>query len=631
MAHFFSTRTLPVLGIAALWSLGSGVGQAQTIGAIQGTSHVSTFANTAVANIAGIVTAVDANGFWMQDAGDGNDLTSDGIYVFRGSAGSKPLVGDDVRVSGRVQEFRPNGANNLTMTQISATAANAGSWTAVSAGNALPAARVIGAGFLPPSVIAPQTGNIETAPGYVLQPSLYSADFYESLEGMRVSVPSAVAVSPTSSFREISLLATASLGLPGTIASPRGGVVVAPGQFNGQRIMIDDKLVATPSVHVGAQVSGVVGVMDYNFGNYKLNLTQSASVLSNTLVRETAAIAAGRFGIATYNVENLGGDATPERMTAIAAQIRNTLGTPQIVALEEVQDNNGATNNGTVASDVTLGRLTAELNAQTGRHYQYVVVNPVNNTDGGAPGGNIRQAILYDTGRVSFAGVVGGSLESVVATASPTGHIQLSVDAGRIDPANAAFDDSRKPLVSQFTADGQQLIVVANHFNSKSGDQPLYGWNQPPTLVSAAQRLAQAQAVGSFVQGLLAIDAAANIVVVGDFNDFQFAGTLQPLLDAGLVNMTSTLPEGERYTYNFEGNLQALDHIFVSPNLLAKGDLAYDIVHANAEFFDQLSDHDPLLLTMNLAAVPEPETLAMLLSGLVLVGLRVRRRTPARR
>jgi predicted extracellular nuclease len=626
MEHVFRPRILSALIAAALASLGAGVAQAQSIGTIQGTGHVSTFANTAVSNITGIVTAVDPRGFWIQDGGDGNALTSDGIYVFR-NAGSKPLVGDQVRVTGLVQEFRPNGANNLTMTQIRATAAGE-SWTAISSGNALPAAKAIGPGFLPPSAFAPQIGNIETAPGYVLNPAQYSADFYESLEGMRVSVDSAVAVSPTTGNGEISLLATGSVGQPGTVAGARGGVVVGPGRFNSQRLMIDDKVRAVPSVHMGAQVSGVVGVLDYTFGNYKIAITEAATVLSNPLVRETATIPAGRFGIATYNVENLGGDADPARMTAIASQIKNTLGAPHIVALEEVQDSNGTANDGTVSATTTLNRLTAELNAQTGRNYQYVSVDPQNNTDGGAPGGNIRQAILYDTGRVSFAGVMGGALDSVVATASPTGHVQLNLGAGRIDPTNAAFIDSRKPLVSEFTADGQQLIVIANHFNSKSGDQPLYGWNQPPTLVSEAQRLAQAQVVGSFVAGLLAIDPDVFIAVVGDFNDFQFAGSLQPLLDAGLVNMTSLLPENERYTYNFDGNLQALDHIFVSPGLLAKGDLHYDIVHANAEFFDQLSDHDPLLLTMNLAPVPEPETIAMLLSGLVLVGLRARRRRP---
>ncbi|MFO1190622.1 MAG: endonuclease/exonuclease/phosphatase family protein [Rhodoferax sp.] len=619
MQHF---QTFHRTALAAALALAFAAGaQAQTIGALQGSSHLSTFANMAVANIAGIVTAVESSGFWIQDAGDGNALTSDGIYVFR-SSGSKPLVGDDVRVSGTLKEFRPGGsAVNLTTTEIDAVS---GSWTRVSSGNALPAPVVIQAGFLPPSLIAPNVGNVETAAGYTLQPSQYAIDFYESLEGMRVSLPSAISVGPRNSFGEIPVVATAQIGAPGTITSPRGGVVIGPGQFNGQRIQLDDRLLATPSVHSGAELANIVGVMDYSFSNYKLNVTQAVSVVSNNLTREVAAIPEGKFAMASYNVENLGGDASAARITQIAAQIKNTLGAPHLISLQEVQDNNGATNNGVVAADVTLSRLAAELNAQTGRNYQFVTVNPVNNADGGQTGGNIRQAFLYDAARVTFSGVVGGALDAITAT-SVGGKIQLSLGAGRIDPTNTAFANSRKPLVTEFTVDGQKIIVVSNHFNSKGGDQPLFGPSQAPVLSSATQRLQQAQAVAAFVQSLLAIDANANIVVAGDLNDFQFADTLAPLAAAGLINLTNTLPAGERYTYNFEGNLQALDHMLVSPHLMNSASLVYDVVHANAEFSDQLSDHDPTLLTMSLAPVPEPETYALMLAGLAIIGARVRR------
>lgn len=606
--------------------------QAQLIGVLQGTSHQSTFANTRVDNIAGIVTAVSNTGFWMQDAGDGNDLTSDAIFVFRSSL-SKPAVGDAVQVTGQLQEFRPGGTggtNNLTTTQINAgSSAFTGfaTVTVLSTGNTLPAAKVIGPGFLPPSVIAPNVGNVETAAGYTLNPSQYAMDFYESLEGMRVSIPSAVSVGPRNGFGEIPVIASAQVGMAGVITAPRGGVVVGPGQFNGHRIQLDDTLLGTPAVHSGAQLQNIVGVLDYSFANYKLNVTQAVTVASNTLTRETATIGAGRVGVASYNVENLGGDATDARMQTIAGQIKNTLGAPHIISLQEVQDNNGATNNGTVASDITLGRLAAELNAQTGRNYQFVTVDPVNLADGGQPGGNIRQAFLYDTARVSLSTKpVGGALDAISATAGPGGTVQLNLGAGRIDPTNAAFANSRKPLVVEFTVDGHQIIVVSNHFNSKGGDQPLFGPNQAPVLSSATQRLAQAQAVGSFAAAVLGINPHANIIVAGDLNDFQFADTLAPLYAAGLINLTNTLPEGERYTYNFEGNLQALDHMFVSPNLVSKGALVYDIVHANAEFSDQLSDHDPTLLSFALAPVPEPEAFAMLLAGLGMVAMVVRRR-----
>lgn len=617
------------LALALALPLATGSAAAQSIGALQGSSHISPLVNTQVSNIAGIVTARDNNGFWIQDAGDGNVLTSDAVYVFNSTA-TKPLVGDSVLVGGRVQEFRPGGdATNLTLTEINASSAFAGSWSLLSSGNALPLAIQIGAGLLPPTAIAPLVGNVETAPGYVLRPQLYSMDFYESMEGMRVSLPSAIASGPTNaSSGETALYASAQAGAAGTFTSPRGGLVLGPGQFNGQRIIIDNRITASPSVNSGALLSGVTGVLDYTFNNYKLLLTEPATVVSNALAREAVTIAPGRFGLASYNVQNLGGNAAATRFTAIAGQIAGTLGAPHLISLQEIQDNNGATNDGTVAANVTLDTLKTALNTATGRSYAWVSVTPQNNTDGGQPGGNIRQAFMYDTSRVSFAGVVGGALQAVTATASASGQIVLNLGAGRIDPGNAAFANSRKPLVTEFTVDGQQIIVIANHFNSKGGDQPLYGPAQPPVNSSETQRLAQAQAVGSFVAGLLAINPHANIVVTGDLNDFQFASSLAPLAAAGLSNLSNTLPENERYTYAFEGNLQTLDHMWVSANLLAGGGAIYDVVHANAEFIDQVSDHDPILMTLAMvpAPVPEPQTVLLMMLGLCSVGMAARRR-----
>ena len=66
------------------------------------------------------MTAKRSNGFYMQDpTPDADDRTSDGILVFTSSAPTVN-VGDSVRVSGTVAEFRPGGASstNLTITEI---------------------------------------------------------------------------------------------------------------------------------------------------------------------------------------------------------------------------------------------------------------------------------------------------------------------------------------------------------------------------------------------------------------------------------------------------------------------------------------------------------------------------------
>jgi hypothetical protein len=106
------------------------------------------------------------------------------------------------------------------------------------------------------------------------------------------------------------------------------------------------------------------------------------------------------------------------------------------------------------------------------------------------------------------------------------------------------------------------------------------------------QRNQQATIVAGFVQQILAVDANANVVVLGDLNDFEFSPPLGILKAAGLTPLVETLPPDERYTYVFQGNSQVLDHIMASGALLAAG-AEYDVVHVNAEFAAQTSDHDP--------------------------------------
>jgi predicted extracellular nuclease len=81
--------------------------------------------------------------------------------------------------------------------------------------------------------------------------------------------------------------------------------------------------------------------------------------------------------------------------------------------------------------------------------------------------------------------------------------------------------------------------------------------------------------------------------VLGDLNDFEFSETLQILEGGGaLANLMDRLPKPERYSYVFEGNSQVLDQMLVSDKL-DKQNTSYDVVHVNAEFSDQASDHDP--------------------------------------
>jgi len=63
--------------------------------------------------------------------------------------------------------------------------------------------------------------------------------------------------------------------------------------------------------------------------------------------------------------------------------------------------------------------------------------------------------------------------------------------------------------------------------------------------------------------------------------------------------LIETLPPGERYTFVFDGNSQALDHILFSNSLINKP-FEFDVVHVNSEFALQASDHDPQVVRIRL-------------------------------
>ncbi|HIK06262.1 MAG TPA: hypothetical protein IGS40_16355 [Trichormus sp. M33_DOE_039] len=597
-----------------------------TVGAIrihdiQGAAHISPLLASAndrvgVINVPGIVTAIASNGFYLQDPSPDNDVsTSEGIFVFTGT--NSPLrtartIGEAILVSGTVSEFRPgNDQENLTITQIindsSVQILAVTPWTTAPTTTINPT--VISSDRTPPTAVINDDfttpGNVET--GGDFDPSVEGIDFYESLEGMVVQIPNPVAVSPTNNFGEIWVLANNGAGATGL--SSRGSITISAGDFNPERIQIDDTLTGTsPIVNTGTQLNNITGVVSYSFDNYEVLPTSPVTIANpSTLQREVTNLTStnpDQLTVASFNVENLD-PSDGERFVTIADIIINNLKSPDIINLVEIQDNNGAINNGVVDADVTLQTLINAIAAAGGPTYEFRQVNPANNQDGGEPGGNIRVGFLFNPNRVDFIDIPGGGATTDTTVNNVGGTPELSSSPGRILDTDLtdgdAFANSRKPLVGEFLFNGNKVFVIANHFNSKGGDQPLFGRFQSPTLSSEVQRLQQAQELKDFVEDILAVDPNANIVVAGDLNDFQFSAPLAVLESAGLTNLVNSLPVNERYSYNFEGNAQTLDHILVSNNLSTTAE--FDIVQVNSEFADQVSDHDPLVARFYLPVV----------------------------
>ncbi|MEM9784872.1 MAG: choice-of-anchor I family protein [Pseudomonadota bacterium] len=574
--------------------------QAVTIMEVQGADHRSPLEGAEV-TIEGVVTAIDAGeGFFIQDVnGDGDAATSDGIFIDDNRT-DLVTVGDLVDITGVVDE-RQFGSDLSTTTIDDVTVINV-----QASDQPLPAAIILG-----PNGIVPPTGQIDDDGLTEFQPNEDGIDFFESLEGMLVTVEAGADVIGSNQFGETFLTVNADDGT----RSVNGGLVLdgANGEItdaNPERIIIDDDIYndsglgearqpvpeATTGDSLGADVTGV---FDYSFGEFKFLATDAPVISPGSTQEDITTLRATKDGdltIATYNVLNLD-PSDGNQFDELASDIVTNLGAPMIIALQEIQDNNGSTNDGTVAADLTYQALVDAIEAAGGPSYSFVDGTPVDGADGGAPGTNIRNGFLYLADEVTLQNTFRLEGDSF----DPLGAFDEDPLPG--DGINEEFAGTRKPFVGVFEVDGQEVTVVNNHFKSKRGDDPLSGAVQPPVEVTETQRVAQATVVNNYVSDLLNSDPGANVIVLGDLNDFEFSDPVLTLAGDELTNLMDTLDDGDRYTFNFNGNSQTLDHILVGNALAASAQV--DAVHINADFpsDDRASDHDPVVALVNLLDV----------------------------
>lgn len=577
---------------------------------IQGASHQSPKRGEKVSGIEGIVTYVykigSGNYFHMQtpdDKKDNNPKTSEGIIVYTGNSVANVKIGDLVSVDGKVDEYQIDGYNDskndtdLSVTQINARNDQGGKVGVVKSNVTLPEPIVIDRNSLPSEVIDND--------GFAkFDPEEDAIDFWESLEGMRVQVGTVKAVAPQEHGDLITVLEDRQTD---TI---HGGVLLTADNANADRIqfkLYDNTQARDFKVATGDKFKGpITGVVNYGFQNYKIyadyNEMKSKHVEGDSKPETTTIVKANdKLTVASYNLENFSNntkETSDDKAHKLARAFASDMKNPDIIGVTEVQDNNGSSTGGT-AADQSYQRLMTEIEKAGGVKYNYVNIDPGNNADGGAPNANIRVGFLYNPERVKLTqGIPSGDATTAVGYKNG----KLTLNPGRIDPTNPAFNNSRKPLAAQFDFNGKSVVVIANHWNSKSGDTPLFGSTQPPKLESEVQRHKIANVVKDFVEKIKTDNPSANIVSVGDYNDFQFTDSLKILEGKHMTNMIHKVDKADRYTYLFQGNSQVLDHILVSNNLAKSTKI--DILHINADFTDmagRASDHDPVMVQLDLS------------------------------
>ena len=207
----------------------------------------------------------------------------------------------------------------------------------------------------------------------------------------------------------------------------------------------------------------------------------------------------------------------------------------------------------------------------------------VNEIDLGATDGNIRVAWLFDPELV----------EVLAVRRLGEQHPAFSGDETR------GWEGGRKCLAIEARFSERDFVLVNCHLKSKRGDDRLFGSNQPPRFGSEEQRSAQVRVVLDFLAERLASDAQANVIILGDMNEHQFSPPMRLLADHQLVNLMERVPPSARYSFNFIGNSQLLDHILVSRSLAGRVS-EVTIAHLNTDRADaqRASDHDPVIVRL---------------------------------
>ena len=544
-----------------------------TIYQIQGDHLTSDYVGQQVTT-SGIVTAVGNNGYYIQDAhGDGNANTSDAIFV--ATTGKAALsVGDAVHVSGTVAEAGGSGA--LTVTQFAAGA----TVTVDSHGNALPDAVLIGHDGLHPPTEVIDDDHLSS-----FDPQTDGIDFYETLEGMRVTIEAPQVVARTDSSET---WVVASHGEDATGMNAHGGITVSDGDYNPEKILLDPASDIyngfTGTYSQGDQLADVTGILTYgtasaNDVGYKVIPTEAAATtLDVTLAPEVTDLHgdANHLTIASFNMENADLSDGAAKFSMIADTIVHNLQAPDIIFAQEIQDADGPGAGTDYSGTAVANAIIAAVDAAGGPHYTYVEVAPTaNDENGGEPNGNIRPGFFYDASKVTL---VDNSVHQITGP---------------------EYDDSRKPLVADFQFNGQTITAIDMHSTSRLGSDSLMGSWQPPLNGGDASRTAQAQGVEDYVHQLLTDDPDAKIVVGGDFNGFYFEDALKTLENGGLTNLNSLIPVEERYSYLYDGNLEQIDNLLATGNLLSGAQ--FDAVHINTlkpTGSPMATDHDQVITSL---------------------------------
>ena len=593
------------------------------IHAIQGDKNVSPHDRQHV-KTTGIVTARTRSGFFIQTPDDKRDTdpaTSEGVFVYtRTEPGSEASIGNLVSVTGTVAEYRPAAdLNSLPITQLT-----------MQRGRDL--INVISREQILPTPVVLTAENFSTR----------VIDEIERYEGMRVAVAEMTVVQPTGGRVDLKNDRAESNGIFYGVVKGMPKPFRQPGfnlydyiflsdkdkdemkksypslpvfSANPHRLRIESTTqLGSQAIDVPAQtgLKNVVGVMHYAYRAYSI-LTDPGTrpAITNTISKVSLPpVTDQQVSIAAMNVENLFDDeddpgiredivtseAFSRRLRKISTAVLTTMSTPDVIGIVEVENLSA------------LKRLADKINSDAvavqkpDPKYEAYLID-------GNDGRGIDVGFLVKSTKVKVLEVKQLGKNDKYKHPVSKDDVILNDRPPLMLRGSVTGPNSDKPF--EFTA-------VVNHLKSFLGyDDPKQKDN-----VRLKKRL-QAEFLAKFVQDRQKADPQAKIILLGDFNAFQFNDGIvdvigaikgkpapaeqvlnpsEDLVDPDLIVLVDLIAEDQRYSYHFDGNAQVLDHVLITA-ALRPHILGFGYARLNADFPaamrnddnrpERFSDHDP--------------------------------------
>ncbi|MDB9435478.1 ExeM/NucH family extracellular endonuclease [Dolichospermum lemmermannii CS-548] len=598
------------------------------ISQIQGSG--STAALTGTQTIEGIVTrafqgSTKLNGFYVQEEdadADGNSATSEAIFVYDPSGLFTGNIGDKVRVTGTVAEFTSGTSISLTQLTSLTNVTNLGASTLPTVTNIqLPVTSVTDLeryeGML--VNISAGSGNLTVTENYQLGrygQVVLAADGFSNQAGTDARLDqytqfNAPSVSGYAAYQADIAKRTIYLddgsgtqNLDPTIFG-RGG----------------NPLSAANTLRSGDTVANITGILDERFEGYRIQTSTGVNFTPSNARPNTPPAVGGTLKVASFNVLNYFNDLdtnvnittngltfeprgantatefTRQRDKIIQAIINSGA---DVLGLMEMENNGYGSNS-------AIQNLVNGLNAIAGAGtYSFITPGTRLGTDAIAVG------LIYKSSKVTPVGA---------AATMPDNY------------GTGAFDVvGRKPLAQTFqqNSTGELFTAVVNHFKSKGSSSGGVGDADAGDGqgLSNGTRTRQAQDLAQWLATKPTGTNDADYLLLGDFNAYAQEDPITTLASAGYGNLLSNTS----YSYVFDGQVGALDHA-LGNNSLATQVTGAEKWHINAdeptvldyntEFksagqiislynADQFraSDHDPVLVGINLNSAPSNVTLS---------------------